>query len=384
MDPYPKTITADEVVKVLLDQPGNKGQDAATLRSKWIPSEKFYLIGVHVGLPDLGVTPDKPGKFVTEAPIIVDQNIQEIARGAGGVGKKAPAFMVLDGQNRTTAARKLHGPMCRLQAYVGEKILRDLQAADIAYGQLGKGLEETKERFLASAEIPGESPGERWSQVEEYAGKGVLTPEDLGNIRDEWQRRKSGRIVGSLIEAGKHRIGASLVEVIGGVVDHPGSHVGVFLRLPDEIGSQFPPRGGDDSSRPHVTALYIGDVDPGRKDELARVIRESLKDQAPFEAALAKEADYFPPSEHSDNKKVAIMPLESQVLHDINAKLLKDVEAAGFETPHSYPRYEPHATLEYLAPSKETFDGKVPAGHWTVDCLELWGFDEPVRFRLRS
>ena len=379
-DKFPRVITAGDVVKVLLDQPGNQGQNGMEIRKKWIASEKFYLAEVHVGLPELGVTPGKPGKFVTEAPIIIDANIQGIARGAGGVGEKAPAFMVLDGQNRTTAARKLHGPAHRLAAYVGEKILQDLRQRDEAFGNLARGLDAAKEKFLASAEMPGFSPGSLWQKITEYQNNGVLTPEDAENIRDTWKNRKSGTVVSQLLRANHHEIAASLLEVVAVMKSEPGRSVGIFARLPNKLSSQFPPRSLEDQSRPHCTVLYIGDVDPVRQPDLVAVVRAALQDEVAVEAALAP-LDYFPPSEHSDGKKVAITPIESEGLHRLNAKLLEAVEAAGFETPHSFPDFRPHATVAYI--DEDTiYGGTVPTGGWKIQELELWGFEEPVAFKL--
>lgn len=106
-------MTADEVAQVLAAQPGNAGRDAKSLRDKWVTSERFTLTTVHATLPDLGVTAGKTGASRSAEPIIVDENVQEVARAGGSYGA-APEFLVLDGQNRVVAARR-RGPHTTIQ-----------------------------------------------------------------------------------------------------------------------------------------------------------------------------------------------------------------------------------------------------------------------------
>jgi len=124
---FPQTIDADEVTAILAAQPGNAGKSAESLRDRWVASETFHLMTIPAGLNSLGVTPGKTGETRSAGlPIIVDANVNMVGRSFGGVGGAAPDFLVLDGQNRVVAARRL-GPRALILAYVGDAALHRMQ-----------------------------------------------------------------------------------------------------------------------------------------------------------------------------------------------------------------------------------------------------------------
>lgn len=176
-------LARTEVVRVLMEQPGNHGKTAEYLSDKWVASDHFLLTTVHVHLPDLGVTAGKTGDSQTSGPIIVDENIQHVARAEGSFGA-APDFLVLDGQNRVVAARK-KGPRTTIQAFVGDKIISDLRRKDAAYGDNYKDLQALIGQFLDTPSMPGGL----LTRLRDYIRVGVLTQEELDDLRKQWRAK---------------------------------------------------------------------------------------------------------------------------------------------------------------------------------------------------
>ncbi len=164
-----------------------------------------------------------------------------------------------------------------------------------------------------------------------------------------------------------------------------GTSVGIFLKAPPEIARQRPPLGDDDSSPAHVTVMYIGELKESRRDELMDLTRSVIGGTRAFDVRLAAKPSYFPPSDHSEGRKVAKMEIldgAGHPLHRLRQKLWDGFRAAGFPFKDSWPKYKPHMTLGYIEPEAE-YDGPVPRGQWTVRGLDLWGWDpdEYVSFR---
>lgn len=177
------TLSREDVARVLAEQPGNHGKDAEYLSEKWVVSDRFTLTTVHVFLPDLGVTAGKSGESQSSGPIIVDKNIQQVARVEGSFGA-APDFLVLDGQNRVVAARR-RGPRTILQAFVGDKILGVLRRKDDAFADRYKDLQGTIDEFLNTPSMPGGL----LTELREYVRLGVLTQEELDDLRSQWRAK---------------------------------------------------------------------------------------------------------------------------------------------------------------------------------------------------
>lgn len=157
--------------------------------------------------------------------------------------------------------------------------------------------------------------------------------------------------------------------------------VGVFVKIPKDIAASFPSLGEQDDSPPHITVLYVGKEAADQKDAVLDAVRGVLAGMEPFEVKLADAVDYFEPSEHSDGMKPAFVPVESGALGGLHEDLKGAMEAAGVQVDDHHPDYRPHATLAYLEPEAE-YEGEVPAGAWTVDEVEVWGFGKPVRVKL--
>lgn len=177
------SISRDDVVRVLAEQPGNQDKTPEYLGEKWVVSDHFSLTTVHAHLPDLGITAGKSGESKTTGSIIVDQNVHQVARVEGSFGA-APDFLVLDGQNRVVIARK-KGPRATLSAYVGNKILGELKRKDAEYAKEYESLQGDIDAFLNTPSMPGS----KLSKLKSYVEKGVLTSEELEDIRKQWRER---------------------------------------------------------------------------------------------------------------------------------------------------------------------------------------------------
>ncbi len=175
------SLTREDVVRVLLAQPGNQGKSAEHLSDRWVASDRFTLTTVHAHLPDLGVTEGKTGESHTSGPIIVDDNLQGVARYGGNFGA-APDFLVLDGQNRVVAARR-KGPRTMLPAYVGDKVLSALRRKDDDFAEKYKDLQAVIDEYLATTA----SPGRLLTRLKEYVRIGLLTQDELSELRAQWK-----------------------------------------------------------------------------------------------------------------------------------------------------------------------------------------------------
>lgn len=175
------SLSRDDVVQMLLEQPGNREKSAEHLSERWVDSDQFSLTSVHAHLPDLGVSAGKTGQSQTSGPIIVDNNIRGVARYEGNFGG-APDFLVLDGQNRVVAARR-KGPRTTLPAYVGNKAISSLRKKDGVFAAGYKNLQSTIDEYLSTPS----SPGRLLSRLKEYVRSGILTSDELDNLRTKWR-----------------------------------------------------------------------------------------------------------------------------------------------------------------------------------------------------
>jgi 2'-5' RNA ligase len=153
-----------------------------------------------------------------------------------------------------------------------------------------------------------------------------------------------------------------------------GSGVWTGFRIPEPYADQFPDLGDEDNSPPHITFLYIGEVDPERSEELAGIISDVFS-TARLVRAQHLGLDYF---EQPDREgRVAINRVRfSHDLAGYRDQLRSRLEDAGFEVADSFPVYQPHTTLEYLDEADATYRDQVPKGSWSVGALEVWGLPQ--------
>ena len=147
-------------------------------------------------------------------------------------------------------------------------------------------------------------------------------------------------------------------------------HVGLFVKLPESLGSKFK-RKSEDPSPAHTTCLYLGDQSLADEDSIIAAAYEVAKKTSPFNVRIGG-LGYF---KHEDeNQTVAFVKVDSEGLRRLRTRLVKAMKAHGVKWTDSYGGYKPHVTLDYLEYGGK-WDGSVPSGSWSCKEIEIWGFD---------
>jgi 2'-5' RNA ligase len=151
-----------------------------------------------------------------------------------------------------------------------------------------------------------------------------------------------------------------------------GSHVCIVVPVPPEVA-----KGIED---PHVTVLYIGEVPKEKKGILINAVTHLFDNFEPvsMEYQALPKISYFEPSESSDGKRVAKVDITATHLEALHNALCDTLEDAGIEIEHTHD-YSPHLTVGYVEPDTE-YQGEVPQGSWGMSGVELWGYEEPIKF----
>jgi len=156
---------------------------------------------------------------------------------------------------------------------------------------------------------------------------------------------------------------------------------GVFIRLPEKLAGQFPQKVEEDSSPPHLTMLYIGDLNRQDFDRVVEIVREAIEQVDPFDVHL----DRFDSFKNHEGQQIPHMTTTQPVLlKRLHARIRMAVEDAGVEVEQTYgpdagdnpdpeESFTVHATLGYVEEGDE-YSGPKPAGTFTVSNLEVWGF----------
>ena len=165
---------------------------------------------------------------------------------------------------------------------------------------------------------------------------------------------------------------------IAGVIgDRQG--VGLFIRLPEFLAEQFPSLGDEDSSPPHITLFYSGNVSVEREEEWLGIVQNELSAlHGPIRAALDGSVDYF---EHADKERtVAYAPVRfSADLAAFKWNLRGKLMDAGFEMEDWHPLvFRPHVTLAYLPGLDMKWEGVAPVGSWEFEEVEVWDLPKLV------
>lgn len=176
----------------------------------------------------------------------------------------------------------------------------------------------------------------------------------------------------------------SLAHDIVSGLDAQGDSFGLFIPVPlgivRQIESQFPLIKAvclKDDSPPHVTLLYLGNIDRTHVRSLKEIIAGVALQHRPFRMHLCG-TDYF----DNSNQTVLFVHALSPELDELHYDLHRAVGNAGHDMRHvDFDNYVGHMTLQYLPP--ETRIQHMSMEHsWIVDRFELWGAGSPVMFRL--
>lgn len=126
-------MSSSDVGRILADQPLNKNKTVQELQGKWVDSNSFGLI--EIPIDSVGIATEvRPGiKSVTKAPIIVDNNINQVGRVRSVFGTHGvpPDVLVLDGKHRWSEA--VERGENRIMAYVGNNARTKIDIAVSRY-----------------------------------------------------------------------------------------------------------------------------------------------------------------------------------------------------------------------------------------------------------
>lgn len=157
-----------------------------------------------------------------------------------------------------------------------------------------------------------------------------------------------------------------------------GTGAGVFIPLPEEIAKQFPALS-EDTSKPHVTFLHVGDV-TGREEIFEEAVQDFfLEERGPILARLAG-VDYF----INQLSRVAYSRVHfSTDMGAMRDRLASKLEDIGFKIENKFPlAYLPHVTLEYMENLHGRWAGPVPVGEWHFHAVEVWGLPKLIEIPL--
>lgn len=161
--------------------------------------------------------------------------------------------------------------------------------------------------------------------------------------------------------------------------------VWIGVRLPEALGAGWVQAGlevirivgtlSNPDDDPHVTVLYLGQVDEGRLGEILEAVREVAREH-PTKALHAEKLRVFEPGEHSKG----LWPVVLEVLprwdglHRLHAELLQRL--AHLVSVRQFPSYQPHLTLGYAADLEaearaRVLELRLDGLHWTAGALEV-------------
>jgi phage-related protein (TIGR01555 family) len=156
-------------------------------------------------------------------------------------------------------------------------------------------------------------------------------------------------------------------------VDHGPRSLCIALRLPPEF-ARFVPYKAEDTSPPHVTLVYVDDVDPRDFDALLSELHATFADIEPFTVAHSGDVAYFDtPAVTAKAQRVAYAVTQFSTNEQaLFAELADAIESFGLSVQRHGDEFTPHTTLAYLQTVDETYVGSVPKGTWSAVEAEVW------------
>lgn len=172
-------------------------------------------------------------------------------------------------------------------------------------------------------------------------------------------------------------------------IDHRLSSYGIFIPVPPSIVRQiellYPPvsqLATIDDSPPHVTVLYIGELNDCQAQLVRTVCAEVIKGFEPFEIGICGTGHFL----NSDSSVFHARVIADR-LTELHHVLRSALETAGIPIKHTYGEcgntYQGHVTLAYLPPGQMEPDIDM-VGSWVVDRIEVWNMGSPVSLKLGS
>lgn len=167
--------------------------------------------------------------------------------------------------------------------------------------------------------------------------------------------------------------------------DHGPRSLCIALKLPPAF-ARFVPYKAEDDSPPHVTLVYVKEVDPRDFDALLAELHMTFADIEPFDVTHTGDVGYFDtPAVTAKSQRVAYAVTEfatdTQALFN---ELADAIESFGLSVQRHGDTFVPHTTLAYLQTADETYVGSVPEGTWSAIEVEVWYADESYLLSLQG
>lgn len=167
-----------------------------------------------------------------------------------------------------------------------------------------------------------------------------------------------------------------LADATSGKPEGDGTGVGIFLPLPPYLAEQFPSLAPEDSSPPHVTLLYIGNVPKEKEEAFLRVLAYISTDMPNVVKGQLHQLDHFL---HAAKDR-AIAHMSVSFSHDLarfKYRILSALEDLGIEAQDNFPaNFNPHVTLAYLPGVDTVWKGMIPSGTWEMNSMQIWGLSQ--------
>jgi len=150
------------------------------------------------------------------------------------------------------------------------------------------------------------------------------------------------------------------------------------LKVPHEaarlLGEIDVPGAKEATGSFHVTLLYIGnDVPIAALAEALKATFSVTSTTRPF-TVQTNRVTCFPKNDNDKGKSPIICRIDSDPLHDLQAKIRTAYDDAGIEYSKKFPEYKPHMTLAYA--DEEIEERRIPTVSWGAHEIVLWGGDE--------
>lgn len=143
----------------------------------------------------------------------------------------------------------------------------------------------------------------------------------------------------------------------------------VYCTFPPEIEAAFPRFGrigNDDFTPPHVSVIYLPDLEEGEVLRAAAAIEMIAQRLKPFSAEIG-ELDCF---KGKDDSVPWFVHIESPRLHELREVIKEVLSNLDISINDKFPNFVPHATLRYL-PRGAEYSDNLPSGKCLIDTLHF-------------
>lgn len=171
------------------------------------------------------------------------------------------------------------------------------------------------------------------------------------------------------------RIDEILAKLRGLVESGDLESVGLFIPVPKKYTKGFPSLGEEDSSPPHITLLYVGDLSPEDEERVIATVKSEVA-RGGMRAPEIEMTDYGEFENHKGQIIPHMIP-RSDLLVMYHNRLWDAIEKSGVEVKHHKNAFKPHVTLGYQDKGT-TYNGPRPTGTWTAPAIEVWGRKKTV------